>query len=674
MVRSKIIISALLLPVLLISSIACAGPFDKLKLPKAKLPDLDIPGVEALTGNDDPIISTSISDAQTEVAYLDDYTPKYPTPLDVLRPTKDGIFNLLPGAYEFDAQSYCLHAGTYGPTRGDGYLYAPLKGSKSGIINSVLKQSVNHPEIPQEDVQTLIWAILARTKISDMSPESQKAASKLLSKEQIKDLRGSALDVIPEDELSDILDKVTGPLRQVMEAENSLRERLTDATSSYEELEEIAVLKGSHEKGKGSRDVPAGRWSYCSDGYFVRYMPKGYPETHIEVYVPEKFNIVRDAYGRITSVSDRNGASIELTYSDSIQPLCFSGDLTSAYLFKSVKFIEKLPGGKPEDTIERKWDDVGWTFVGVPNGKASMNWTDEGFGDWVMHYTGWEKRYKGAEKLVKEFDDTTNRVAKSHSVKVVSLSGKILAEMADLSHLRTALIEIIGKDGLDDVWTANQLDRLTNAWQSAFSERVTKINKFEIAALPSAFIGLLGAADGPNGPGGSGGSGGGAGFGPGGGAAAPGDTAQQRLGQSGRPARGCGNDGGDGVSDPVKQALKDHGMDVSDENLDVRESGSGACRLVRLHVPLGEGNKPLPKLACAQAAIASGNVPEGSMESPKKILFISVQQCGDETMVNARTTDLETGEVTGAGRGRSSGTGDSSTASAAGDALGGLGF
>ena len=56
-----------------------------------------------------------------------------------------------PGRNQFQAASYCLHAGTHGPGRGDGYLYAPLEGSRSGVIRAILQGSVGHPELPQQD-------------------------------------------------------------------------------------------------------------------------------------------------------------------------------------------------------------------------------------------------------------------------------------------------------------------------------------------------------------------------------------------------------------------------------------------------------------------------------------------------------------------------------------------
>lgn len=48
------------------------------------------------------------------------------------------------GYFGMHLQSYCLHAGTYGLTKGDGYLLAPLEGDRAPLIRS------------QQDIQQLI--------------------------------------------------------------------------------------------------------------------------------------------------------------------------------------------------------------------------------------------------------------------------------------------------------------------------------------------------------------------------------------------------------------------------------------------------------------------------------------------------------------------------------------
>jgi len=141
-----------------------------------KLPDVfkelpgKVPSVEKLLEGKPPI-TTSLADAVTEVPFLDDFDPKDLVRMTVLpRGPRGGFLLKHPGLYQLQAQSYCLHAGTYAPGEGDGYLYAPLEGPRSGVIRRILQNSVAHPQIKQSDIQTLIWAILSRTKLGDMAP------------------------------------------------------------------------------------------------------------------------------------------------------------------------------------------------------------------------------------------------------------------------------------------------------------------------------------------------------------------------------------------------------------------------------------------------------------------------------------------------------------------------
>src|SRR5690349_25153760 len=101
----------------------------------------------------DPPITTSLPDARWAVDSLDNFTPREAKrSLMQLQRTPNGGFVLQPGYYEFHDQSYCLKAGTHGPTSGDGYIYAPPIGTAEDAVMSVVRNSVNKPQIPQHDV------------------------------------------------------------------------------------------------------------------------------------------------------------------------------------------------------------------------------------------------------------------------------------------------------------------------------------------------------------------------------------------------------------------------------------------------------------------------------------------------------------------------------------------
>lgn len=230
-------------------------------------------------------VSTSFKDTKNEVVLPDSFSPKTVKSLFSLPIGPGGGFLLQPGAYEAVVQSFCLHAGAHGPSKGDGYLYAPLKGSKEAVIRSLLRGIVKHPEIPQHNVQSLIWAIEARAKLIELSPELQQAAFALLTKKQIWDMNGGALGLVPDSVLDRALNSVPPEARRIFELQAELRRKLADPNTTFAEIERIAVLAGP--APQDGPVIPSGRWSAHPGGFFVRYLPDGYSQTRLVVYVPE---------------------------------------------------------------------------------------------------------------------------------------------------------------------------------------------------------------------------------------------------------------------------------------------------------------------------------------------------------------------------------------------------
>ncbi len=233
-------------------------------------------------------ITTSLQDAKWAVDSLDNFRPRESfRNIAQLQRTPNGGFVLQPGAYSYQAQSYCLKAGTHGPGGGDGYLFAPPIGPAEEAVMTIVRNSVQHPEIHQHDIQTLLWAIIARAKFEDLSTQHKAVASRLLTPRQLAGLNRSALDLIPGPALDRAMASMPPLVRQVVEAEAKLRQMLINPATSFQQLEAVAVLSGAVGLGPGSREVPSGRWSLHPDGYYVRYIPSGYSSTRVEVWVPQ---------------------------------------------------------------------------------------------------------------------------------------------------------------------------------------------------------------------------------------------------------------------------------------------------------------------------------------------------------------------------------------------------
>ena len=315
------------------------------RLPRSiptEIPRLDrLPSIDDLL-NRQPLTS-SLADAVTEVALLDRFDPERGSPLLELPMGLDDGVTLVPGLWDAELQSYCLKAGTFGPTRGDGYLWAPLKGPKAEVVNAILNRSALHPDLPQRDIQVLLWGIIARTRVSQLPEGSRRVAQRLLSESQISSIDGSALDVIPDEWVR----KITGPLdsivRRALEAENRLRQVFANpGAAAYDELERIAVLNGVPPISERGREVPARRWSFHPNGYFIRFMPSSYTHMQLQIYVPERFNADRSG-SRLTMLSDAANSQLAITYGA-------DGAITAATF--------RIAGGQPRSVAVQAGDRI----------------------------------------------------------------------------------------------------------------------------------------------------------------------------------------------------------------------------------------------------------------------------------------------------------------------------
>jgi hypothetical protein len=239
----------------------------------------------------DEAVTTSIKDAYPSAYWLNALDKKI-----LVQENKKFNLNLDEGYYRFQFNTFCLHAGTYAPTEGAGYLVAPLKGSKADLIKNILGRYSEHPEIDQKDVQLLIWGIEARQKFSNYDPAFQYRVTPLLKPEEIAmmevDVKDIAYDVLPQE------------AKDVLNLYSDIRGKLSDANSTYEDVERLAVKTGIPPFGKGSKKIDAGVWTSIGEGVYMRCFPHGYQESDVEIFIPENVSIKKDNTGEITSIDD----------------------------------------------------------------------------------------------------------------------------------------------------------------------------------------------------------------------------------------------------------------------------------------------------------------------------------------------------------------------------------
>jgi hypothetical protein len=286
-------------------------------LPRLPLPSgsIDELATERLLRREPPI-STDLSDAVTQAPFLDDYNPPEPLPLAALGYDANGVYHVFGGDFAVTLQTYCLHAGAYAPSSGDGYAYADLHGPESTIVRHVLQRSVRARDIPQTTIQMLVWTILSRTRPNTLNGELRQAAERLLDKQELSSLNGGALGVIPDDLRMRITPRLPEAVQRTIEIDNRIRSLAAQSGLTFEDWKAIAVPAGRAIARGGAPALPSGRWSYHKDGYFIRFKPSSFLETRVEVSVPRAIRIVRDAKGRITEIADRL-RELTVSYDDS---------------------------------------------------------------------------------------------------------------------------------------------------------------------------------------------------------------------------------------------------------------------------------------------------------------------------------------------------------------------
>lgn len=377
----------LIFSVFFISSAANAQFDDLLKEAQKK-----IAKVELL---EEKNVTTSIDDAFPVAFWLKDLHEE----LEPVEP-ENYDFNLEPGYYTFKLQSYCLKAGTYGPTKGRGYLIAPLLGKRSDLVYNIISKSVNHPEIEQHDIQVLLWGIIYGAKFTDYSIDFQNRVRPLLTAAEIVDLsldlKNVPLDVMPDD------------IKKVAQYYKDLRERVTNPNLTYNEISRYAMAQGvAPPEEPFSKYVEKGLWAYIGDGYYMRAMPEGYPTTYVELYRPALITTTKDNLGRITAL-ENGGYKIEISYDNEPGRDAITFDNNTYYPLWRYKSI-KLSGEGEEMVL----DNPGWMVKG--NGdelKEKPNVLNNEGGSFYSQISNGDPdfgEYKGridrGKKTLKDFDE-----------------------------------------------------------------------------------------------------------------------------------------------------------------------------------------------------------------------------------------------------------------------------
>ena len=248
------------------------------------------------------------------------------------------------------------------PTRGSGLLYGGFQGPKAALIQQILSSAEKFPQVQQSKIQELLWAIIARARFKDLTNERKQLAV-LLAPKEVALWQADVIMNFPQKLLKDAVDKLPPEAKMIFEAEQKLRDAFHDRTGlAFEELERIAVPNVETPK----TSIPVGRWSYHKGGFFTRMIASGYQKTHLEVLVPRKYRLNRDAFGRITHWEDADGYTIDTEYAPNPPFTIPDAPGLKGWLFKSVTYAS--PDGQRYQV-----KDKGWVMSGRPAGPTRQS-------------------------------------------------------------------------------------------------------------------------------------------------------------------------------------------------------------------------------------------------------------------------------------------------------------
>jgi len=230
-------------------------------------------------------ITTGFSDTIHADTLPANIEPKAFKPLSQLDRTDDGAFILKPGIYEAYVQSYTLEPGDVNATKAGGYYPAPIKGAKAKIVASLLKQIELHPDVPQNDVQFLLFAIVQGVDLEKMPPNVQQTAVRVLPKDIVAQMQAATQAKAFQQSLMNILNARAAKDKNAQ----ANQQKMADFNKQLQQMQQQAAANSAF-KAEAEAEAPVvrGTWAMMPGGFYVRYLPDGYVKTRLQLMVPDE--------------------------------------------------------------------------------------------------------------------------------------------------------------------------------------------------------------------------------------------------------------------------------------------------------------------------------------------------------------------------------------------------
>jgi hypothetical protein len=251
------------------------------------------PGVSpaSINGFKSEALSTRFSDTIHLDTLPQTVEPKAFEPLRRLDRTDDGSFLLKVGIFEAYLESYALDPGQTASVVG-GMYPAPIKGRRAKVIGAVLKQVELHPEVPQSDIQALLWRIVQGADLEAMPPQVQQTAAIILPRETLLLIKESAVAKMVRNQIFNFPNGRSKMAAEVQRDTVETRREIKDDDQKYQVLGTVEDVQSLQVSSDGP--VVRGAWAQMPGGFYVRYLPDGLTKTRLQVIVPDAAMVQAD--------------------------------------------------------------------------------------------------------------------------------------------------------------------------------------------------------------------------------------------------------------------------------------------------------------------------------------------------------------------------------------------
>jgi hypothetical protein len=179
-------------------------------------------------------------------------------------------------SYEFELETFCVHAGIERPVEGDGLFLGNLEGAPKSWLPQILN-GYKKSGISQIKAQLLIWSLLAGTKFNELNSENKTNILKLFPDAPIR----FGNSVVENWAKSTLLSQLP---EEIITAKNKLeeyRDILQDSQRKFLEIESILAPASTRQE-----PILVG-WLKHEDGYYIQLKSNSYNRIHVQIYAPQ---------------------------------------------------------------------------------------------------------------------------------------------------------------------------------------------------------------------------------------------------------------------------------------------------------------------------------------------------------------------------------------------------